>query len=90
MRRRRTRQCEWPRWQTPKKQGKPYNGGKAKEEHLTMWKDGHEKNSGMEPRCDSVLESRKMTRTTGEKMEGMISTNSSESKEDATNQKQRI
>ena len=42
----------------------------ARAEHLTVWKDGHEKNSGLEPRCDSVFESRKMTRTTGEKMDG--------------------
>ena len=67
--RRRTRQYEWPRWETPRKQGKPYNGGKAREEHLTVWKDGHEKTAEVEHWCDYALESTKKTRTTGEKME---------------------
>ena len=49
MRRRRTRQYEWPRWKTPRKQGKPYSGGQAREEHLTVWKDGHEKTAEWNP-----------------------------------------
>ena len=49
MQRRRTRLYEWPRWETPRKQSKPHNGGQAREEHFTVWKDGHEKTAEWNP-----------------------------------------